>query len=294
MPPAVEPRFRTSPNVLFATVVTRVVRLSPGFVRVTLTGPDLGVFAPYGLDQRIKILLGEPCDGLLPGLPEREWRRVWRAVPEHRRPVLRSYTAYEVRPDARELDLDFYVHDPAGPASEWALAARPGDPLLVSGPDVRAGAPDHGVQWCPGGATERVLLAADETAYPAVRGILAALPAGVRATVLLEAGHAADAATLDDVTAGHDAHVLLRDGRRGGQALVAAVEAWAAEHGPAAAAAGDAFYAWVATESTRLAGARAALAGAGLAPERVHTQGYWHDRPRGVPAPEPAGYAVAV
>ena len=50
MPPAVEPRFRTSPNVLFATVVTRVVRISPGFVRVTVTGPDLGVFAPYGLD----------------------------------------------------------------------------------------------------------------------------------------------------------------------------------------------------------------------------------------------------
>ncbi len=50
MPPAVEPRSRTSPNVLLAAVVTRVVRLSPGFVRVTITGPDLGVFAPYGPD----------------------------------------------------------------------------------------------------------------------------------------------------------------------------------------------------------------------------------------------------
>ena len=219
MPPDPTRSFTASPNALFATHVARTARLSPGFVRLTLTGPDLDRFAPYGLDQRVKILLGGPCPELAPGLPEREWRRVWRAVPEDRRPVLRSYTAYEVRPATREIDLDFYVHDPAGPASDWALGAAPGDPLLVSGPDVTAGRPAHGIQWEPGPDVRRVLVAGDETAYPAIRGILAALPRSVRADVLLEAGDPADAATLDDVThgPGRSAHVVLRAGAPGGR-----------------------------------------------------------------------------
>lgn len=282
MPPDPTRSFTASPNALFATHVARTARLSPGFVRLTLTGPDLDRFAPYGLDQRVKILLGGPCPELAPGLPEREWRRVWRAVPEDRRPVLRSYTAYEVRPATREIDLDFYVHDPAGPASDWALGASPGDPLLVSGPDVTAGRPAHGIQWEPGPDVRRVLVAGDETAYPAIRGILAALPRSVRADVVLEAGDPADAATLDDVThaPGRSAHVVLRAGAPGGVALTAALGRWVDEHGAAAADLGTGFYAWAATESTRVRAVRDAWDGAGLDPARVHTQGYWHDRPR--------------
>lgn len=282
VPQDVTRTFATSPNVLFATHVLRTERLSPGFVRVTLTGPGLERFAPHGLDQRVKILLGEPCPELVPGLPEREWRRVWRAVPDDRRPVLRSYTAYTVRPRERELDLDFYVHEPAGPASDWALAAAPGDPLLVSGPDVRAGRGTHGIQWEPGPAVTEVLLAGDETAYPALRGILSALPAAVRVHVLLEAGDPADAATLDDVTRapGRSVDVVERDGAPGGTALAAALARWADRHGRAAADLGAGFYAWAATESTRVRAVRDALHGAGLGATRVHTQGYWHDRPR--------------
>lgn len=278
MPPDDASLFAASPNVLFATRVARVRRLSPGFVRVTLTGPQLARFAPHGLDQRIKILLGPPCPELVPGTPERAWRRVWRAVPQERRPVLRSYTAYAVRPEVGEIDLDFYVHDPAGPASDWALTAAPGDPLLVSGPDARAGRPDHGVQWEPGDAVREVLVAGDETAFPAVRGILTALPPGVGARVLLEAGDPADAATLDDVTAGRTASVLLRGDLPGGAALAAGVAAWAREHGAAAGALGAAFYAWVATESTRVGGVREAVLASGVPSARLHTQGYWHDR----------------
>ncbi|RMI12528.1 siderophore-interacting protein [Cellulomonas triticagri] len=285
MTPAGPEPFATSPNTLFATRVSRVRRLSPGFVRVTLAGSGLVRFAPHGLDQRVKILLGPTCPELVPGMPERDWRRVWRAVPEHRRPVLRSYTAYAVRSDEAEIDLDFYVHDPAGPASDWALGAAPGDPLLVSGPDVRAGRPDHGVQWEPGSEVREVLVAGDETAYPAVRGILTALPPAVRARVLLEAGDPADAATLDDVVGEHAVAVLRRGDRPGGLALVEAVTAWGHTHGAAAAVLGEGFYAWVATESTRVRAVRDALLAGGVDGSRVHTQGYWHHRgrvPRGV------------
>ncbi|MEU8371820.1 siderophore-interacting protein [Micromonospora sp. NPDC048894] len=273
--------FGNSPNVLFATTVTATRRLSPGFVRVTLGDERLREMAPYQLDQRIKIML--PVDGGYPtalraGLPEQTWRREWRSVPGEVRPRLRSYTAYRTRPATGELDLDFYLHQPHGPASGWAATARPGDRLLLSGPHVGAGQPGYGVQWEPGPAT-RVLIAADETAYPAVRGILSGLGPGVRATVLLEAGVAADAATLDEVTAGHAVEVRLRRGAPGGTVLTAMVGDWLAEYGPAAASSGAQFYAWTATESSRIAQVRRLFTEVRVDPQQVHTQGYWHDRP---------------
>lgn len=273
--------FADSPNVLFATRVRAVARPAPSFVRVTLAGPSLCRFAPHQLDQRVKILLGPGAggdDGLADGVPERRWRRAWRDLPDGRRPVLRSYTAYAVRPERGEIDLDFYLHDPAGPASAWAAAVRAGDPLLVSGPEAGTGDPLHGVQWRPG-AADRLLLAADETAYPAVRGILTALGTSVRARVLLEAGDARDVAAVGGVLADHDVTVVGREGR-GGEALAAAVEGWAARHGATAAALGGRFYAWTATESARVQRIRRTLLACGLDLARVHAQGYWNDRSR--------------
>lgn len=285
--------FLTSPNILFATVVQRVERLSPGFVRVTLAHDSLADFAPYERDQRVKILL--PTDGGYPstlhgGLAEYEWRRAWRDLPEDDRPMMRSYTAHRVRPGEREMDLDVFIHEPAGPASQWAIDAEPGTPLLVSGPNVRRGDPMHGVQWDPGQA-RAVLLAADETAFPAVHGILASLDESVRATVLLEVGDPADTALLEPLLAGHSAQVHLRRGRPGGVALLAGVERWLDLHGAEAAAAGDDFAAWLVTESSVIPALRAVANRHLIAPERIHTQGYWNARPRAArpPVPEAPG-----
>ena len=86
----------------------------------------------------------------------------------------------------------------------------------------------------------------------------------MRATVLLEAGTAADAATLDDVTASHPVEVRLRGGAPGGTVLTAMVGDWPAGHGPAAAAAEANFYAWTATESGRIAEVRRLFTEAGM------------------------------
>ncbi|MDI5941887.1 helix-turn-helix domain-containing protein [Micromonospora sp. DH15] len=96
---------------------------------------------------------------------------------------------------------------------------------------------------------------------------------------VLEAGDAADAATLDDVTARHSVQVGLRSGARGGTALTTMVGDWLVEHGAAAAGAGTDFYAWAATESSRIADLRRLCGEARIDPDRVHTQGYSHDRP---------------
>lgn len=123
--------FADSPNRLFAVTVARREQLSPAFVRLGLTGPGLDAFAPAGRDLRVKILLpgpeGHPAS-LVDGLTEAAWRAAWRALPVPERRVLRSYTAPRVDPAARWLDLDFYLHDPTGPASAWAASARVGDP----------------------------------------------------------------------------------------------------------------------------------------------------------------------
>ena len=50
------PAYRT-----FVVHVARLQRLSPSFLRVTLTGADLDQCAPNGWDQRIKVLL--PLEG---------------------------------------------------------------------------------------------------------------------------------------------------------------------------------------------------------------------------------------
>jgi len=274
--------FQSSPNALFDTEVRQVSPLSPGFLRITLTGAHLHRFAAHGLDQRIKILVPS---GAYPAtfdddlLHESEWRRRWRELPAADRPALRSYTTSAVRPDLREIDLDFYVHARPGPASSWAVGARAGQRLLVSGPSSRLSNRRHGIQWSPGMATH-LLLAGDETAFPAIRGIVAALHPTSRATVILEAGDPRDAAWLTAEIQGHAVTVLRREPAGGEPTLLRALEAWSGTSGAAAAARGDDFYAWLATESSQVSLLRTVLQGAGIVPDRVHSQGYWNDRAR--------------
>ncbi|ARK04106.1 MULTISPECIES: siderophore-interacting protein [unclassified Cellulosimicrobium] len=277
-------RFHRSPNVLFPTTVARVHDVGPRLVRVTLAGPDLAGCADVGLDQRVKILLPGPGADRLARrarlADESTWRREWSALDDDVRPVMRSYTPVAVRPEVAEVDLDLYLHEPAGPASAWARRAAVGDRVLLSAPHARFGVTDHGTQWDPGPAVGHVLLVADETSAPAVRGILASLGPDVRAHVLVEADDPADA-PLGDVPATVRVEHVPRLRRRGAErAVLGAVRDWAAVHGRSAASAGDGFYAWCATESATVARVRAELVAAGVARSRVHAQGYWHDRAR--------------
>jgi len=212
-------------------------------------------------------------------LHESEWRRRWRHGADADRPALRSYTISAVRPGRREVDLDFYVHARPGPASSWAHTARVGARLLVSGPSSRLTDQPYGIQWSPGEAVQ-VLLAGDETAFPAIRGIASTLTSAIRTTIILEAGDPADADWLIRDLPGRSVSVHRRAPDAGGSALLPAVEAWTRVAGAGAAALGDGFYAWVATESTQVARLRVLLQSAGIEPGRVHSQGYWNDRVR--------------
>ena len=154
--------------------------LSPHFVRVTFTGVDLRHFGTAGLDQRIKVVFPFAAGGYADfGQSEAagDWYDRWRRLPDAQRNVFRTYTVRRIDPDARELDVDFVVHEHAGPAGAWAASAPVDDELIVVGPDSRSAHSSGGIDWHPGTA-RRLLLAGDETAAPAICAIIETLDEG--------------------------------------------------------------------------------------------------------------------
>ncbi|MDX3226198.1 siderophore-interacting protein [Streptomyces sp. ME19-01-6] len=217
-PAPAEPAPAAVPFRFFDVRVVRTRALGPSMVRVTFGGEALKDFASGGRDQRFKLFLPHPHQDapVVPVEAGQEWFPVWRAMDPATRAVMRSYTVREQRRDPEEVDVDFALHgaDAAGsataggPASRWAAHARPGDRAMLLGPVV----PDNGgVDFRPPPGTDWVLIAADETALPAVAGILDWLPAGIGAKVWIEVQHAED---LRELPTEADAEIvwLIRDG----------------------------------------------------------------------------------
>ncbi|MFF0369974.1 siderophore-interacting protein [Micromonospora sp. NPDC005087] len=174
-----------TPWRLFTVEVRAVRRLSPSFVRVTFTGSDLDRFADNGYDQRIKLALPLPGQREV-RLPEGpDWYAKWRALPEHLRNPVRTYTVRAVRPDLAEVDVDLVLHGDSGPATRWAARVRAGDEIAILGPDAGYDGDHGGIEFQPSAAGS-LLLAGDETAVPAISGICERLPRDARGTVVLE------------------------------------------------------------------------------------------------------------
>lgn len=185
------PAYRT-----FPVRVSRVHRLSPGFLRVTFTGADLDECAPNGWDQRIKVLLPLAGRGMADCPDGADWYGDWRALPEDRRNPIRTYTVRAWRPELREIDVDFVLHGSTGPASAWAERAAAGDEVALVGPNARFPGPTGGFEWRPPADAGCLLIAGDETAVPAIGAIVESLPPGRRARVLLEVPTPADVLPL--------------------------------------------------------------------------------------------------
>jgi NADPH-dependent ferric siderophore reductase len=219
---------------LFTVEVAAVRGLSPSFRRVTFAGPDLDRFADNGHDQRIKVAFPLRGHGFahLPG--GEDWYVRWRSLPDDLRNPVRTYTARAVRASRRELDIDFVLHGDGGPASRWASAARPGDRIMVLGPDAGFEGDHGGVEFRPP-TSATILLAGDETAVPAICAILERLPDHTRGEALLEVPHAADELP---VVAPIGMHVrwIGREGAGYGSGLIPAVVAAAGRLIPATAA----------------------------------------------------------
>jgi NADPH-dependent ferric siderophore reductase len=289
--------------------VRGVERLSPSFVRFELGSPalaELGVDGPW-LDQRVKLVFPHG-DGPVPSFEgaDDSWYATWLDRPVEERGHMRTYTVRDVVGSGEDtrLVVDIVLHDDhdggeAGPGSSWASRAKVGDRLVVMAP--RRGHAYGGIEFAPGDAA-RVLLVGDETAVPAIAGILRDLPADASGTAVLEVPLSED---VQDLTApaGVGVRWLARDGRPLGSLLhAAAIETLGAAPVPvevsddevdpdlwetpaysssgedvaAEAARHDDLYVWIAGESKVVTGLRRVLVNdLGLDRRQVAFMGYW-------------------
>ncbi|MFI8227398.1 siderophore-interacting protein [Streptomyces sp. NPDC085900] len=198
-----------APFRFFSLQVTRTRRLGPSLVRVTFTGEDLAQCLSHGLDQSLSLFVPHPGQSA-PVVPldlGDGWWQAWRELPDDVRAVMRSYTLRALRHDPDEIDIDFVLHTPAGPASAWAARAVAGDNVLILGPAI---ADNRAIRFRPPEDTDLMVLWGDESALPAVSSVLESLPPGTPARVWLEVR---DAGNIQDLPTAADAEIiwLVRD-----------------------------------------------------------------------------------
>ncbi|WP_263732179.1 siderophore-interacting protein [Cellulomonas sp. SG140] len=183
----------------FVATVVRAEQLSRSMLRVVLGGRGLTGFAPNGYaDQYVKLLFPRPGQD---------------------RPARRTYTVRAWDGGAGQLTVDVAVHGDQGLAGPWAVAAQPGDQVLLTGPGGGY-SPEQSAAWH--------LLIGDESSLPAIAVAVERLAAGAVARALIEVEGPHDEVPLE-AAVGADAQVvwLHRDGRPRGELLVETVTAMA-------------------------------------------------------------------
>lgn len=138
--------------------VVRVARIGDTFARISFRGEALARFASASFDDHVKFMFDGP-DG---------------------QQLRRDFTPLDYDPGARELTLEFALHE-SGAASDWARSAVPGQPAVIAGPRGSMIIPQD-YDWH--------LLAGDRSALPAIRRRLAELPASSRVIAVVAAGGA--------------------------------------------------------------------------------------------------------
>jgi len=140
--------------------VAQVERITPNMIRIVFTGDDLTDFISLAPDDHVRLFFP-----VLGGEAES-----------------RHYTPRKFDTVNRTLVIDFAVHE-AGPATQWALHARPGDRLQVGGPRGSAVVPDDFDWW---------LLIGDESALPTIGRRIEEMRAGIKVISIVSVAGAAD------------------------------------------------------------------------------------------------------
>ena len=218
--------------------------LSPGFVRLTLGGPELEGFVSAGFDDHVKLILPQAGQDKpnLPAIVD------GRPHIEGARPTMRDYTPLRYDAGARTLQMEFAVHG-GGPAVDWALKAAVGQWLGLAGP--------RGSMVIPGDLDWHVLLG-DESAMPAIERRLAELPSSTRAIVRVQVADPADHRAWTSRAALDCAFV---------RSLEQAVEPLVLPPG--------AGFVWGAGENALMSALRASLRDKGADPRRMRLSAYW-------------------
>ena len=174
--------------------VVRTEDLSPSFRRVSVVSDELADFVHLGFDHWFRFFIPNPgqTDWRLPTATSKLWYAQWLATPARHRPHCNNYTVADYRPDQRELDIDVVLHrrpsgELEGRVAQWAAATRPGDSVALL---------DEGLLFNPPPDTSAVVLAGDESALPALAGILHSLAPDTTGLAVLEVPTHADVREL--------------------------------------------------------------------------------------------------
>ncbi|WP_066907514.1 ATP-binding cassette domain-containing protein [Millisia brevis] len=216
------------------------------------TVTDIERIAPHF--QRVRFACADIFEDLSPG--PTAWLRFWFPDPdgsdtEHQR----AYTLVEHDESGGSFAVDFVLHEPAGPASSWAVRTEVGWTVPVMALGSR---PFEVPEELPAG----YLLIGDSASTPAINGVLSVLPETVPVEVYLEQHHQDDPL----IPIQHHPRLRLhRVPRQDAGSLAAAIEArdWSD------------WYAWATPESASLKSVRARLKDFGFPKTEVHQQAYW-------------------
>jgi len=150
--------------------------VTPRMLRLTIGGPGLDGFHTYQADDHVKIVFADADGTVRAPVPNDELTLDW---PKQGSPT-RKYTVRRFDAAARELDLDFVLHD-GGLASTWAAGAQVGDRVTIAGPPGALAFPH---------SYDHYVFAVDATALPALARWLEESPDDVSAQVVIETEHA--------------------------------------------------------------------------------------------------------
>ncbi|EOM76500.1 siderophore-interacting protein [Rhodococcus rhodnii] len=245
-------------------------RIGPHFVRVTVAGPELATIAPLGYDQWFRMFF--PAEGQdrleLPTATSNLWYAQYKLMGKATRPHVRNYTIRELRTAGTghfgsdpEIEIDFADHGDIGPASSWARSAAVGDEIALL---------DEGLVFNPVEGTQWHLLVGDESALPAIEGILRSLPGDAVGRAFVEIPHDDDRRDLRELPNVPVTWTVRSGGEPVGAAVQRAVEAADLPSGRA--------YTFVAGESGMATGVRRHLVGdRGFAKTDISFTGFWRE-----------------
>lgn len=245
--------------------VVRVEEITPRYRRVVLGGEALeGGFPllPFTPSDHVKLYFPNPETGQLVAYREVGFDE-WEVDTEGAEAIHRDYTPRAWDAQARELSIDFVLHD-HGIAGRWAAGAAPGDEIVVMGPRANWLLPLNYAHYVAVG---------DETALPAIARLIEDAPAQAHVTAVIEVADAAEEQPLSGA-AELDLHWVHRDTAPVAEGHLSPLET--AVRALALPADLGTLYAWAAGEAGAIKPIRRYLRReVGLPKRQVSVDGYW-------------------
>jgi len=164
-------------HIQLELIVIKKEYLTPHYIRITLTGEGVEAIANTTVGIHNKILI--PPRGLnkvyFPQFDDD--KKQWIHPEVHLRPSIRTYTHRGIDLEKKEIWIDFVAHGDEGPASAWAMTAKPGDILGVMMKERKSQLYTQ---------ADHYILIADATGIPVIGAILEDLPAYAKGDCIIE------------------------------------------------------------------------------------------------------------